>query len=89
MNWRPYGKAILALVELQSAEKKVGDLVVISTATEEPYVGKVLAVGDDDVPMIAPGQRILFSRYAGKVVEIDGVKHHVLRPDDIDLVALS
>jgi chaperonin GroES len=85
MSKRPYGTRILVLVEKQNAEKKVGDLVVIAAASEQPHEGQVVAVGAQ-VDDITAGNTVTFSRYAGIEVEIAGVKHHVIEPGDVLLV---
>ena len=68
-----------------------GQLVLPDTAKEKPQEGKVVSVGpgklDDDgkriPPAVKPGDRILFSKYAGTEIKIDGVEHIFMREDDI------
>lgn len=81
---RPFGKTLLVRVNAPATEKKVGELVVINAASEEPFVADVIAVGD--IPGIEAGDRVGFSRYAGTVFDLDGVKHHHLQKADVLLV---
>jgi len=80
------------LVQALDAEQTTASgLVIPDTAKEKPQEGKVVAVGPgkmgDDGKRIAPelkkGDRILFSKYAGSEIKINGVEHMFMREDDI------
>jgi chaperonin GroES len=72
-------------------EKTKGGIIIPDTAKEKPMQGKVIAVGKGKVtekgqviaPDVKKGDRILFSKYAGTEVKIDGKEHLIIREDDI------
>jgi chaperonin GroES len=90
MAIRPMNDRVLVL-RVESEKKTVGGIFIPDTAKEKPQEGKVVAVGpgkvgDDGkrtVPDVKIGDRILFSKYAGTEIKIDGVEHVFMREDDI------
>jgi len=72
-------------------EKTKGGIVIPDTAKEKPVQGKVIAVGagklDEDgkrIPLdVKEGDRVLFSKYAGNEIKIEGEEHLIVREDDI------
>jgi chaperonin GroES len=90
MKIRPLNDRVLVL-RIEGEEKTVGGIIIPDTAKEKPQEGKVVAVGpgklDDDGKRVAmavkSGDRVLFSKYAGTEVKIDGVEHLIMREDDI------
>ncbi len=90
MKIRPLGDRILVR-RIQEEEKTKGGIIIPDTAKEKPQEGKVVAVGKgkttDDGKLIAPdvkaGDRILFGKYSGSEVKIEGEEHLILREDDI------
>ena len=90
MTLKPLNDRVL-VKRLDSEEKTAGGLYIPDTAKEKPSQGEVIAVGDgklaDDgkrVPMaVKAGDRVLFNKYAGTDVKLDGVEHLVMREDDI------
>jgi len=76
---------------LEPEEVKKGGIIIPDTAKEKPEEGKVIAVGPGKIlengqkkeVEVKKGDRILFSKYAGTEVTIDGEKHIILREDDI------
>ena len=72
-------------------DDKKGAIIIPDTAKEKPVEGLVIAVGNGKVlengkvrPLdIKPGDRVLFIKYAGNEVKIDGEEHLMLREDDI------
>jgi chaperonin GroES len=80
------------LVErVEAMERSAGGLYIPDTAKEKPQEGKVVAVGkgkkQDDgtvIPMdVKKGDRILFSKYAGNDVTLDGKEYIIMREEDI------
>ena len=75
----------------EEEEQKVGGIIIPDTAKEKPQEALVVAVGNgkllDDGSVraleVKAGDRILFSKYAGSEVKIDGVEHLILREDDV------
>ncbi|NDE17389.1 co-chaperone GroES [bacterium] len=90
MKIRPLQDRIL-VKRLESEEKTVGGIIIPDNAKEKPMEGKVVAVGNGKLlddgklrkPDIKVGDKILFSKYAGSEVKIDGAEHLILREDDI------
>ena len=76
---------------LESEEKTAGGLYIPDTAKEKPSKGQVVAVGpgkvDDNGNRVAltvkKGDMVLFNKYAGTEVKLDGTDHLVLREDDV------
>ena len=81
----------LIVKRIAEEEKTKGGIIIPDTAKEKPIEGKVLAVGNGKVledgkvrPLdIKAGDRVLFSKYAGTEIKIDGEEHLILREDDI------
>jgi chaperonin GroES len=72
------------------AEVSKGGIIIPDTAKEKPYEGEVIAVGSgrrDDGKVIAldvkKGDRILFGKYAGTEIKIDGEEHLILKEEDV------
>jgi chaperonin GroES len=90
MNIRPLGDRIL-VKRIQEEEKTKGGIIIPDTAKEKPQEGKVVAVGKGKVteegklvaPDVKAGDRILFGKYAGSEVKLEGEEHLILREDDI------
>ena len=71
-------------------EKTTGGIIIPDTAKEKPQQGKVVAVGpgrrDDGKVMpldVKAGDTVLFAKYAGTDIKIDGDDHLILREDDV------
>ena len=90
MSLKPLNDRVL-VKRLESEEKTAGGLYIPDTAKEKPSRGEVVAAGpgtraDDGklVPMaVKAGDLVLFNKYAGTEVKLDGVEHLVMREDDI------
>ena len=90
MKIRPLGDRIL-VKRIKEEEKSKGGIIIPDTAKEKPQEGKVVAVGKgkttEEGKLIAPdvkaGDKILFGKYSGSEVKIDGEEHLILREDDI------
>jgi len=90
MKVRPLKDRIL-VVRIEEEEKTAGGIIIPDTAKEKPQEGKVVAVGPgkrDDTGKIIPlevkkDDRVLFAKYGGTDIKIDGVEHLILREDDI------
>ncbi|HOJ52107.1 MAG TPA: co-chaperone GroES [Syntrophales bacterium] len=76
---------------LEGEEKTKGGIIIPDTAKEKPQEGRVVAVGpgrlDKDgkrMPLdVKVGDRVLFARWAGTEVKIDGEEHIIMKEDDI------
>jgi chaperonin GroES len=90
MQFRPLHDNVL-VKRLEAAEEKIGGIIIPDTAKEKPQEGSVLAVGpgklqDDGTrhPVgVAVGNKILFGKYAGTEITIDGEELLVLRESDL------
>ena len=90
MKIRPLGDRIL-VKRIKEEEKTKGGIIIPDTAKEKPQEGKVVAVGKGKmteqgkllVPDVKAGDKILFGKYSGSEVKIEGEEHLILREDDI------
>jgi chaperonin GroES len=68
----------------QNESKTAGGIIIPDTAQEKTQTGIVLEVGDDkDVIKVKAGQKVMYDKYAGTQVKIDGVDHLILKMSDI------
>ena len=90
MKIRPLQDRVIVR-RIQEEEKTKGGIIIPDTAKEKPQEGKVVAVGKGKVnengkliPLdVKAGDRILFGKYSGAEVKIEGEEHLILREDDI------
>ena len=90
MKIRPLNDRIL-VKRLEQEEKTAGGIIIPDSAKEKPAEGKVIAVGNgklnDNGQRVAPavnaGDRVLFSKYGGTEVKLDGEDFLIMREDDI------
>jgi chaperonin GroES len=90
MKIRPLNDRVL-VVRVEEEQKTAGGIIIPDTAKEKPQEGKVIAAGpgkmDEDgkrTPLeVKKGDKILFSKYAGTEIKIDGVEHMFMKEDDI------
>ena len=81
----------VVIQQIEAEEKTAGGIVLPDTAKEKPQRGRVLAVGPgklldsgERAPIgVVEGDEILFGKYSGTEVKIDGEEHLILREDDI------
>ena len=90
MKLEPLNDRVL-VKRLESEEKTSGGLYIPDTAKEKPSKGEVIAVGPGKLNdngtrvelAVKAGDQVLFNKYAGTEVKIDGVDHLVMREEDI------
>jgi len=90
MKIRPLNDRIL-VVRVEEEKKTAGGIIIPDTAKEKPQEGKVVAAGpgkvaDDGkrIPIeVKKGDRVMFSKYSGSEIKIDGVEHIFMREEDI------
>jgi len=90
MKIRPLQDRLL-VKRMEEEEKTAGGIIIPDSAKEKPQEGKVISVGNGKVsedgkvhPMdVKAGDKILFSKYAGTEVNVDGEEHLIIREDDV------
>jgi chaperonin GroES len=90
MKVTPLNDRVLVL-RIDQEEKTAGGIIIPDTAKEKPQEGKVVAVGPGKLDQegkrismdVKKDDRVLFSKYGGTDIKIDGVEHLILREDDI------
>ena len=90
MKIRPLNDRVL-VVRVEEEQKTTGGIIIPDTAKEKPHEGKVVAAGPGKLDKngkrapisVKKGDRILFSKYAGTEIKLDGVEHIFMREDDI------
>jgi chaperonin GroES len=90
MNIRPLHDRIIVR-RLEEGEQKIGGIIIPDTAKEKPQQGKVIAAGNgktnDEGRRVAldvkAGDLILFGKYAGQEVKLDGEEYLIMREDDV------
>ncbi|WP_022847014.1 MULTISPECIES: co-chaperone GroES [unclassified Desulfurobacterium] len=90
MKLKPlYDRVVVKKVEME--QKTAGGIILPDTAKEESQIGEVVAVGEGKLldngevrPLkVKAGDRVLYSKYAGNEVELDGEKYLIIREEDI------
>jgi chaperonin GroES len=90
MTCRPLHDRVL-IESLESEEKTAGGIIIPDTAKEKPQEGKVIAVGpgakSEDgktIPMdVKVGDRVLFGKWSGTEVKVDGKEYSIMKESDI------
>jgi chaperonin GroES len=90
MKLRPLNDRVI-VIGLEEEQKTAGGIIIPDTAKEKPQEGRVVAVGPgkmDDAGKRMPlavkkGQKVLFGKYAGTEIKIDGKIHLIMHEDDI------
>ncbi len=91
MKIRPLQDRVIVKRLEEAIEKTKGGIIIPDTAKEKPQQGKVIAVGkgkvNDDgkvTPLdVKVGDKILFGKYSGSEIKIDGEEHLIMREEDI------
>jgi chaperonin GroES len=81
----------LVIKRIEEEEKTKGGIIIPDAAKEKPQEGRVIAVGEGKVlesgqrsPVsVKVGDKILFGKYSGTEIKIDGEEHLILREDDV------
>lgn len=85
MNVKPLSDRVLVLPN-PAEEKTAGGLFIPDTAKEKPLAGKVIAAGPGtaDVTMeVKVGDQVLYGKYAGQEINVDGVDYLIMKQSDI------
>ena len=84
MNIKPLADRVLILPA--PAEEKIGSIIIPDTAKEKPLRGKVVAVGNgtkDEEMILKEGDTVLYGKYAGTEMELEGEKYLIMRQSDV------
>src|SRR6187399_162239 len=90
MNVRPLHDRII-VQRLEEGEQRIGGIIIPDSAKEKPQQGKVIAAGNgkvkDDGKRIAldvkSGDLILFGKYAGQEIKLEGEEYLIMREDEV------
>ena len=90
MKVRPLHDRII-VKRIEEGEQKIGGIIVPDTAKEKPQQGKVIAAGTGKVkddgkrtPLdVKEGDTILFGKYSGQEIKVDGDEHLIMREDEV------
>jgi chaperonin GroES len=95
MKIRPLADRVV-VKRIEQEQKSKGGIIIPDTAKEKPVEGLVVAVGNGKVlkngklraPSVKAGDKVLFGKYSGTEVKVDGVEHVIMNEDDV-LAVLS
>ena len=90
MNVRPLSDRIL-VKRLEEEEKTKGGIIIPDTAKEKPQQGVVKAIGDGKLldngtritPAVKVGDKIIFGKYSGTEIKVEGDEYLIMREEDI------
>ena len=85
MNIKPLADRVVIL-PAPAEEKTVGGIIIPDTAKEKPLKGEVVAAGNgtkDEEMALKVGDQVLYGKYAGTELELDGTKYLIMRQSDV------
>src|SRR6266566_3437209 len=90
MNVRPLHDRLI-IQRLEEGEQQVGGIIIPDSAKEKPQQGKVIAAGNgktkdngERIPLdVTVGDRILFGKYSGQEIKLDGEEYLIVREDEV------
>ena len=83
MNIKPLADRVL-IKPAPAEEKTVGGIIIPDSAKEKPLKGEIVAVGNGTKDMVVkPGDTVLYGKYAGTELELDGEKYLIMRQSDV------
>ena len=84
MNIKPWADRVLVLPA--QAEEKVGGIIIPDTAKEKPQHGTIVAAGNgtkDEEMVLKEGDEVLYGKYSGTELEVEGTKYLIMRQSDV------
>ena len=84
MNIKPLADRVLVLPA--QAEEKVGGIIIPDTAKEKPQHGTIVAAGNgtkDEEMVLKEGDEVLYGKYSGTELEVEGTKYLIMRQSDV------
>ena len=85
MNIKPLSDRVLIL-PAPVEEKTIGGIIIPDSAKEKPLKGEVIAVGNgtkDEEMILKVGDQVLYGKYAGTELDLDGTKYLIMRQSDV------
>jgi len=85
MNIKPLADRVL-IKPAAAEEKTIGGIIIPDSAKEKPLKGEVMAVGNgtkDEAMVLKAGDSVLYGKYAGTEIEIDGIQYLIMRQSDV------
>ena len=85
MKIKPLADRVLVL-PAPAEEKTIGGIIIRDSAKEKPLKGKVISVGNgtkDEEMVVKPDDTVLYGKYAGTEIELDGEKYLIMKQSDI------
>ena len=85
MTIKPLADRVLIL-PAPAEEKTIGGIIIPDTAKEKPLKGEVIAVGNgtkDEEMILKAGDQVLYGKYAGTEIELEGTKYLIMRQSDV------
>ena len=85
MNIKPLADRVL-VKPAPAEEKTLGGIIIPDTAKEKPLQGSVLAVGNgtkDEEMVLKAGATVLYGKYSGTEIELEGEKYLIMRQSDV------
>ena len=85
MKIEPLADRVLVL-PAPAEEKTIGGIIIPDSAKEKPLKGKVIAIGNgtkDEEMVVKPDDTVLYGKYAGTEIELDGEKYLIMKQSDI------
>ena len=85
MKIKPLADRVLVL-PAPAEEKTIGGIIIPDSAKEKPLKGKVIAIGNgtkDEEMVVKPDDTVLYGKYAGTDIELDGEKYLIMKQSDI------
>ena len=85
MKIKPLADRVLVL-PAPAEDKTIGGIIIPDSAKEKPLKGKVIAIGNgtkDEEMVVKPDDTVLYGKYAGTEIELDGEKYLIMKQSDI------
>ena len=81
---QPLGSRVLVRPDNEAESRTSGGLYIPETAKEKPQTGEIIAIGEDEEEIkVKVGQKVLYPKYTGTEIKLDGVDHIIMDADDI------
>ena len=85
MNVKPLADRVL-VKPVEAEEKTASGIIIPDSAKEKPLKGEIIAAGKgtkDEEMVLKPGDRVLYGKYAGTEIELEGEKYLIMRQSDV------